>query len=326
MRRIWKITLGIASVPVLAVGGLGAAGQARWDRTFEATAPALRASTDPAVIARGKYLAYGPAHCASCHTRPEAWPRLDAGEEVALAGGNEFELPFGSIYTPNLTPDAETGIGRWSDGQLARMLRHGVRPDGRAALPFMEFQNLSDEDVVAVISFLRSQPAVRSEVPEHRLNALGKVLMSFVIEPIGPAGTPPATGPAEAATVERGGYLVNNVANCAGCHSKRNPMDGAYVGERLAGGQEMVRESDPAQVFVTPNLTPDPETGHIHGWSEDQFVARFRAGRQYPDSHMPWGPYTKMSDTDLRAIYRYLRSVPPVKNATGPIVQSAKQQ
>ena len=85
------------------------------------------------MIAQGRYLAMGPAHCAYCHSMPGSWDAIDAGQEVPLAGGNSFRLPVGTFYTPNLTPDAETGIGRFTDGQLARMIRHGVTPDGRAA-------------------------------------------------------------------------------------------------------------------------------------------------------------------------------------------------
>ena len=78
---------------------------------------------------------------------------------------------------------------------------------------------------------------------------------------------------------------------------------------------------DPGTVLVPPNLTPDPATGHITRWTEDAFVARFRAGKLAEGTHMPWGPFGKMSDSDLRAIFRYLRTVPPVTNATGPTVQ-----
>jgi mono/diheme cytochrome c family protein len=131
--------------------------------------------------------------------------------------------------------------------------------------------------------------------------------------------------PAEAPTAERGEYLANRVANCAGCHPQRNLLDGSYTGPRFSGGGVIPRETDPSQVYVTPNLTPDSATGHIYRWSEDQFVARFRAGRVFEDTHMPWAAFGKMSDTDLRAIYRYLRSLAPVTNPTGALIQPAKR-
>lgn len=320
-RRLVRFAGGLLGLVVLAVGAAAIGAQLRWKRTFEVPAPALRASTDSGVIARGRYLAYGPAHCASCHTAPGQARRIEAGEEPPLTGGNEFRLPFAVIRTPNLTPDGETGIGRVSDAQLARMLRHGVRRDGRAALPFMPFQEMSDDDIVAVISFLRSQPAVRHAVPEHEVTFLGKAILAYLIEPIGPSHTPPATAPEEAPTVERGSYVANQVANCAGCHSKRSPLDGSFTGPRFAGGMTMDVEGDPEHVLVTPNLTPDPATGRITGWSEDHFVARFRAGKTIAASHMPWGAFGRMSDTDLRAIYRYLRTLEPVVSQTGPSLQ-----
>ena len=320
-RKLKKILIGTFSVPSVAILALLVAVQFRWDRTFEAPYPDVHASTDSALIEQGRYLVYGPAHCAYCHNTPDKWAALDAGEEVPLSGGGEFPLPFGKLHTPNLTPDAETGLGRRTDAEVARMLRHGVRADGRAAMPLMPFANLSDEDLTAILSFLRTQQPVRNAVPAHELNVVGRALMAFVIEPAGPAGTPPATSPAAEATVERGRYLANSVANCTGCHTNRSMMDGSAIGPEFAGGMEMQDEADPAKVFVTPNLTPDPKTGRIAAWSEDQFVARFRAGKVYPGSHMPWAAFSRMSDADLRAIYRYLRSLPPVENETGPVLR-----
>lgn len=312
-RRLTKVLIGVGATLALALVSLAATVTLRWDRTFEAPYPDVRASTDPEVIARGRYLAYGPAHCAACHTGAGQHAALEAGETPPLSGGNEWNLPPGVIRSPNLTPDPETGIGRYSDAQLARMLRHGVRPDGRAAVPFMEFQNLSDEDLVAVISFLRSQPAVRNAVPPSELNVLGKAVMALMIEPIGPSGTPPARAPAAGPTLERGAYLVNSVAGCAGCHSKRNPADGSYTGERLAGGSPPPEEGSLKVALTPPNLTPDPATGHIVGWTEEQFIARFRAGKLVEESHMPWELFGRMSDDDLRAIYRYLMSLEPAR-------------
>jgi mono/diheme cytochrome c family protein len=162
---------------------------------------------------------------------------------------------------------------------------------------------------------------VLHDVPDHRVNALGRIIYAFLITPRGPTGEPPVDAPAEEPTVERGAYLVNNVAGCAGCHSQRSEMDGSYTGPRLAGGYWMPMEDDPTRAYVTPNLTPDSTTGVLHGWTEDRFIARFRSGRVFASSHMPWGSFSKMSDTDLRAVFRYLASLDPVHNETGPQVQ-----
>jgi mono/diheme cytochrome c family protein len=323
MKRILvRSLLAVLGALIMTAAGFAATAHARWDRTFEAPEPALRSTADPEVIERGRYLVYGPAHCSYCHTPKEQWPRLDAGEEIALVGGYEMHLPLGVLRSPNITPDAETGIGRYSDGQLARLLRHGVRPNGRMAFPVMEFQNMSDGDVIAVLSYLRSAEPVRSEVPDHGWNLVGKGLLAFVMKPAGPTEQPPATSPT-GVSIEHGSYLANAVANCAGCHSPRNLADGSYTGPRFSGGVMEVGDK-PDMVFGVPNLTPDPRTGHIVGWTEERFIERFRAGPALEGSHMPWNAYARMSDDDLRSIFLFLNSLDPVEHEVGPMLQAKK--
>ncbi|HYR29869.1 MAG TPA: cytochrome C, partial [Thermoanaerobaculia bacterium] len=102
----------------------------RANRTFDAPYPSISASRDPKMIERGRYIAYGPAHCVNCHVPNSQNDDLRAGAKPPLIGGHVFKGPFGSITSPNLTPDRETGIGRYTDAELARVLRHGVLPDG----------------------------------------------------------------------------------------------------------------------------------------------------------------------------------------------------
>lgn len=322
-RIVLRVVGGLAVLLVLAGGGLASVAHTRWDRTFEAPYPAIEASTDEAVIEYGRYLVYGPMHCAYCHTPKEQWPAIDAGETPPLIGGYSITIPPGTFHMPNLTPDEETGIGRRTDGELARLIRHQVRADGRAAMPFMEFQQMSDADLRAVLSFLRSQEPVRHAVPEHELSFIGKAILAMVIKPKGPPAAPPAESPPFAATVERGEYLANVAAQCFGCHTERNQMDGSFVGPRFAGGNPFPSDDDPSKVFVSPNLTPDPATGVLSGWSEDHFIARFRAGRILKGSPMPWGAFARITEEDLRALYRYLVSLDPVENDVGPAVQPA---
>lgn len=323
MKRIWvKVLLIVVGGIALAVIGLVAWVQFAWNRHFDASYPAIRASTDPQIIARGRYLAFGPAHCAACHVSPSDESALKAGEEPPLAGGEQFPLgPLGTIWTPNITPDAATGIGRRTDGELARALRFNVHADGRAMLPFMEFQTLSDEDLTAVISFLRSQRAVTNAVPPMDVKFKGKLALAFFVKPQGPKVTPSSAPPPAADAIAYGGYLVESVAQCAGCHTDRSMTDGSDIGPRLAGGWARESDDHPGVTLVTPNLTPDPETGRIAKWTEDVFVARFRAGKVYPESDMPWAFYAKMTDDDLRAIYRYLHSLAPVRKDTGASVR-----
>ena len=152
-----RLLLWTAAVLSLVVVGVFLTVQLRWTRTFDAPTPAIAASVDPAVVSHGRYLVYSAAACAYCHVPKEQWTTLDKGTELPLSGNHVFRLPFGELFSANLTPDRETGIGRRTDGELARILRHGVRADGRAAFPLMEFQGLTDEDLTAVISFLRSR-------------------------------------------------------------------------------------------------------------------------------------------------------------------------
>jgi mono/diheme cytochrome c family protein len=313
MKKILKrVLIGLAAFLVLGTAGLAIAVKVREHRTFDAPYPDLRASADPAIIARGRYLALGPAHCRDCHTEPGA----PASDEPRLSGGVAFHTPVGTFYTPNITPDPTTGIGRYTDAELARALRYGVHPTGRAMVPFMPFANMADDDLTAVISYLRSRPPEHHAVPRHDINLLGRFVKAFILEPTGPTGEVAKTverGP----TAAYGRYLANFVSNCTGCHTEHDMKTGEAIGEPFAGGMELESHSHPGTRFVTPNLTPDPTSGHITAWTEDQFVARFRHAVETP-SPMPWRSFSTMTDDDLRALYRYLRSLPPVNTSNGP--------
>lgn len=321
-KRILKILGGTVVVIAALALILVAVILVRAGRRFDAPYPNVRATSDPALIARGEYIAHGPGHCINSHTLNSESPAIAKGATPPLAGGRVFDLPFGKVYTPNLTPDKETGIGRRSDAELARVLRYGVHADGRAVLPFMEYHDLSDEDLSALLSFLRAQKPVRREVPEHELTFIGKAVMAFAIKPIGPKSEPLKFSPAPEPTVERGKYLATSVAVCAECHTKRNMLDGSYVQARFSGG--MVFETDSDEIIVSPNLTPS-KYGRITSWTEDQFVGRFGAGVGIPHTHMPWKQFQRMSENDVRAIYRYLRSLEPVDIDPGPSVQVKKK-
>jgi mono/diheme cytochrome c family protein len=289
-------------------------------RTYDAPYPAIAASDDPAVIARGRYLVYGPAHCASCHGAPEGEADLAAGREVPLSGGHAFHLPIGTVRAPNLTADRATGLGALSDGEIARALRYRVGRDGRALMPFMPFAELGDADLTAIVSFLRTQAPVPHRVVRRELNPLGHVMAAFVLKPADlTAARPPAVPPGP--TVAHGRYLAHGVANCVGCHTKMDLRTGKFVAPPFSGGMAMESHLVPGTTFVTPNLTPDPKTGRLASWSEEVFVARFRTGKGAHGSPMPWAAFGRMTDDDLRAIYRYLGSLGAVENDTGDTVR-----
>jgi mono/diheme cytochrome c family protein len=301
LRRILKWT-GIILLVIIA--GVTIATATRQHLTYDAPYPDVKASTDSAVIAKGKHLVLGPAHCLDCHSpiqNKDSVMRL--GQEVPLTGGFLFDLPFGKFYTPNLTPDKETGIGNLTDAEIARSLRYGVKKNGEAMLGFMSTQNMSDEDLTAIVSYLRTLKPVQNKVPDHEYNVMGKMLKAFMIKPSGPMETI-RVGMPEDSTAEYGRHMVMAIANCNGCHTRRDDI-GNYIGRHMAGGGEI-------EGVKIPNITPDP-TSRIFDWTEAAFINRFRMGRINPKSHMPWEAFSRMNDTELKAIYRYLQTVEPVK-------------
>lgn len=312
MKKFVKIFVGLIGFIALIILCFVAFVFLKWDKKYDAPYPELAATQDSTLIARGKYLVYGPAHCAGCHNTAERMLRVDQGEDLTLIGGAEFVFEPGVIRSRNLTPDMETGIGKLTDGEVARVMRNSIGADGRPIFPLMPFQNMSDEDVVAILSYLRSQEPVNHFVKPTEYSFMGKAVLALgLIKPEGPAGTPPKSIKIEPSEVY-GKYLANSVANCVGCHSPRDLMSGEFIGPKFSGGLEF--EEVPGALFVTPNLTPDPETGILANWSEEAFVERFKAGRVYEHSPMPWGSFARMSEVDLRAIFRYLKALEPVKN------------
>jgi len=326
---IKKVLLGLLSLVVIVAVGFVIAVYTRYDRTFEAPYPTIKASTDSAIIARGRYLALGPAHCANCHSPIQDYMKVEKGEETSLRGGFNFELPIGNVYAPNITSDEETGIGKLRDEEIARSLRYGVRHDGKAIIDFMPFYDLSDSDLTAVISFLRTQAPVNNLRPQHEWNFLGKAVLAFMIEPMGDGEVPEA--PPIDSTAAYGKYLAASVANCRGCHTNRDMMTGAFIGTEYAGGTkfEIIDESGKivsGKHLVTPNLTTDVETGRINGWSQKDFIERFRKGKLVPGSPMPWGPFSRMSELELTALYKFLTSLEPVKNQVPLGIQEGDPQ
>jgi mono/diheme cytochrome c family protein len=313
MKRFKKILKWTGIILVTIILGLTITVMSRQNLKFDGPYPNVKSSADSTVIARGKELVFGPAHCADCHSSVNADSLLSLGQEVALSGGNEFNMPIGKMYTRNITPDSTTGIGRYTDAQLARALRYGVGPDGRAFFDFMPFHNTSDEDLSAIISYLRAQKPVKKEIPEHTFNTLGKVVKAFLIKPVGPIGEVPVSVKKDS-SAEYGKYIAIAVANCSGCHTKRDLMTGAFTGELFAGGLEI-------DGFVTPNLTTD-SSSRIFAWDQQKFISRFREGKKIQQTPMPWNSFKRMSDNDLIAVYKYLKTLKPLKTGQEKVEKS----
>ena len=301
--------------------------QLSWDKVYDAPYPEISASTDPTLIARGKYLVFGPARCATCHVPMDKIVEVDKGLEIPLIGGWELTIPVGTFRAPNITPDKETGIGNLSDRELARTMRFSVNHDGRVNFPFMPFQDMSDEDLTAVISYLRTQEPVKHVVERSKYTFLGKILSAFGrVPPVQPKSSPPKSVTIDA-TVEYGAYLANSLSDCAGCHTKRDQKTGEPIGVPSAGGWHLPPDSQSkGYSFVTPNLTPDEVTGIMANWNETVFISRFRAGRIYEGSPMPWGAFSRMNEVELKAIYRYLKSLDPVSNKIEKVVYAPGEE
>ena len=277
----------------------------RQNLKYDAPYPDIKASSDPAVIVRGRELAYGPAHCVECHSAVNPDSLIKLGLDVPLTGGFKFVLPIGDVYSKNITPDKETGIGNLTDAEIARTLRYNVFPNGNTVLDFMPFHNMSDEDLTAVISFLRSQKPAHNKVPDRDNNILGYVANAFLIKPVGPSEEVPKSVIRDSTAVY-GKYLAMSIANCEGCHSLRNLKTGAYIGPLFAGGGDM-------NGLNPPNLTTD-SLSRIFSWSQQQFIQRFHTGKIIPQSEMPWNCYSRMSYNDIKAIYAFLKTLPPARN------------
>jgi mono/diheme cytochrome c family protein len=307
-RKILKWT---GLVILFVVAGVTIVTAMRQHLTYDATYPAIKSSTDTAMIAKGRHLVLGPGHCADCHSPVRNVDSvLELGLDPPLSGGFTFDLPFGKVFSRNITSDSTYGIGRYTDGEIARVLRHSVKANGEMVLPFMPFQNMSDEDLKVIISYLRTTKPVRNNVPDHQWNVMGNLVKAFLLKPQGPTERIKEIVAPDTTEVY-GRHLVMAVANCNECHTKRDGI-GNYTGEPLAGGTVFEEKGQPT--LITPNLTPDPETGRMANWSQETFIKRFRMGKLIKYSHMPWESYGRMTDVELKAIYNYLRSLKPVKS------------
>ena len=267
---------------------------------------ACRARESPAPAARGEYLAKLMG-CPACHSPDPARP---------YAGGLEAEEPppAGPWRAPNITPDRATGIGGWTEAQIAAAIRDGVRPDGRALHPIMPYRfyrRLTDEDAGALVAFLRSIAPI-----EHAVAPAG----APGSEP--PPPRPPPRSPAPAGDRARRGEYLIALMHCASCHATPGP-DGLPDPDRPFAGGEAMRPfgaglaSLGTGTMFAPNITPDRETG-IGAWTADD-IGRALKALVRPDGTPIRGPmelyaagWAVIGDADLAAVAAYLQQLPPV--------------
>jgi mono/diheme cytochrome c family protein len=261
-------------------------------------------------FARGRYLAENVSGCMECHT-PHDWSAraspltagmLGAGEVVPLSS-----MP-GHIVAPNITPDAETGAGNWTDRQLARAIREGIGHDGRAlfpAMPYQRFRALSDEDLAAIIVYLRSLPPVRNALPRTKVKLLAGVVVRQMPKHLD--AHPP---PHDLSTPEKRGAYLAAIAACEDCHTPMNSL-GQRLQKMSFGGGFIL--AGPFGRVASANLTPDPSG--IPYYTKEIFLEVMRKGSvggRLLNPVMPWTTYRGMTDEDLSSVFAYLRGLAPV--------------
>ena len=273
-------------------------------------APDMEAQDSPSAVERGRYLAEAMTGCPACHSpidesRPGDFPVADM-----LYAGRTFTGAFpGTIVAPNLTPDPETGIGAWTDGEIVRAIREGVSRDGRPLFPLMNYphyRDLSDEDVLAIVAYLRTMKPIRHDAGRTRLDFPVNVLIRTLPRPVegSPAGYPPPG-------IERGRMMLD-VMLCGECHT---PMERGtpVAGMGLAGGTAM---SGPWGTVYSANITSHPSAG-IGAFSDEDLKRVFREGRNRagrPLWVMPWSVTQNLTDEDMDSLIAALREIPPNPN------------
>ena len=289
---------------IVAIGG--AAGAIAWlnVRGEQPVADAVEtAAPSTELVQRGAYLARA-GNCAACHT--------DRGG-AAFAGGKALATPFGSVYAGNITPDLETGIGRWSSDHFWRALHHGRARDGRLlypAFPYTEYTNISRADSDALYSYLRSVPAVKQANRPHDLRFPYNLQASLAIWRalfFSPGGT--RQDPTKSAEWNRGAYLVRGLGHCEACHAPRNAFGATQDTLELSGGLI------PMQNWYAPSLASPSEAG-VQDWSGPAVVALMKNGigdrgaTLGPMAEVVYGSTQYLSDTDLQAMATFLRDLP----------------
>ena len=278
---------------------VGPKARAATGRKFDAT---------PERLARGRYLVHGVVGCFDCHSKYDLTAQPAPALVGKLGGGqlmvNDADL---SLVAPNITPDRETGVGAWTDDELARAIREGIGRDGRAlfpAMPYTFYRHMSDEDLASVVAYLRTVEPVRSE--PHGTTRISFPLSRIINNIPQPLYAPVA--PPDASTPARRGAYLANIGGCFDCHTP-TVRGRAIRGMELAGGSTLQTGGKVA----SSNLTPDPSG--ISYYDEPLFLEAMRTGYvrgRKLSPHMPWWAYRNMTDEDLKSLFAYLRTVRPV--------------
>jgi mono/diheme cytochrome c family protein len=293
LKRTAYVVGTVIALVIVAVGCVYALSARRFSRIYDVATETITVSDDSATLARGEHFVNAIAGCADCHGEGlRGQPVIDAS-------------PMGRIVALNLTK-GEGGVGaKLTPALIERAVRHGIAPEGRPLLimPSDEYQYMSDDDLRAVVAYVRHVAPVNNTLPPTNLMLLPRTLLLAGQMPLLPAEAIARDGPAKpmnvpaAPNAEYGHYLAL-VSGCHGCH-----------GPGLSGGK--IPGGDPAW-GPAANLTP---TGNLGKWSEDDFKSTLRTGKR-PDGialkePMPWKVVGRMTDDELHALWMYLKTAPP---------------
>lgn len=318
MKKIFKV-LGylFAVIIILVIGGL-----AFVNFTFPKVSPAPELTIDksPDRVARGEYLAHHVTVCVDCHsTRDFSLFSGPITPGTLGSGGDRFDQSMGLpgvFYAKNITP---TGISDYTDGELFRLITTGVTNDERPMFPLMPYSyygKMDPEDIYDIIAYIRTLEPIDHDVPESKADFPVSIILKTI-----PTDAKPEKRPAKTDQVAYGKYMTNASA-CMECHTPVDAQGTLIAGKEFSGGRDFLFPD--GSVVTTANLTQDQETG-IGSWTEDMFVGRFK---QYLDSSyhlpkvqpgefntvMPWVMYAGMEESDLKAIYAYLKTIEPISN------------
>ncbi|ABE35290.1 cytochrome c family protein [Paraburkholderia xenovorans LB400] len=305
-KKRWRLGF-LGTFAAGALGWLGALSLA--PHAIAPVTPPLASAFAPDLVARGKLLA-SLGNCAVCHT---------AHNGVPNAGGKPLDTPFGTVYSTNITPDGQTGIGNWSLEAFMRAMRQGISRDGHRlypAFPYTSFQNTSDDDLKALYAYLMAQTPVRSRAPETKL------AYPFSVRPLMAAWnglflgrTAFAASATQSAQWNRGAYLVNGLGHCSACHTPRNAFGAEKTGAAFMGGG--IAEGWEAPALSTLSTAPVP-------WSEDELFSYLRHGHA-PLHGVAAGPMAPvvgdlaaLPDSDIRAMATYLASLNQLEPNANP--------
>ena len=312
MKKALRYLLLLVGIIALAAGIFATFVAIRGIPSYEARKIDLKVVATPERIQRGAQLS--AMLCNDCHLDPNT---------NRLTGARMHEVKqFGTIYSRNITNDPEHGIGKWTDGEIAYLLRTGIKPDG-SFLPIMaKLAKMSDEDLQSIIAFLRSDhdlvKADDTQPPASEYSFLSKFLTNIkVLSPMsypdGPVPEPDTTN-----IVKWGEYIALYKLECYACHSRdfaKNDYSFPEKSDGFFGGGNKFEMPDGSTVYSL-NITPDEETG-IGKWTEEEFVRALKYGQKpggHPALRPPMKPYTGLTDGEAKAIYAYLKTIPKIKN------------